>query len=96
MQVVVDVTCMCTNFGRHGLSDFEDIATYKNSQISLSDLDLLYRVHWSSKNLIDQNRLKKFMQGEIDVTCMHTNFGGHGLSGFGNKISLWSIKVEKI
>ena len=31
----------------------------------------------------------------IDVKCMHTNFGGRGLSGFGDKISLWSIKVEK-
>ena len=34
------------------------------------------------------------MQVEIDVKCMHTNFGGRGLSGFGDKISLWSIKVE--
>ena len=31
----------------------------------------------------------------IDVKCMHTNFGGRGLSGFGDKINLWSIKVEK-
>ena len=31
---------------------------------------------WSSKILIDQNRLKKFMQVGIDVKCMHTNFGG--------------------
>ena len=30
----------------------------------------------------------------IDVKCMQTNFGGRGLSGFGDKISLWSIKVE--
>ena len=37
---------------------------------------------WSSKNLIDQNRLKKFMQIGMDVTCMHTNFGGRDLSGF--------------
>ena len=37
---------------------------------------------WSSKNLIDQNRLKKFMQVGIDVKCMHTNFGGHDFSGF--------------
>ena len=37
---------------------------------------------WSSKNLIDRNRPKKFMQIGIDVKCMHTNFGGHGLSGF--------------
>ena len=39
---------------------------------------------WSSKNLIDQNRLKKFMQVRIDVKFMHTNFGGCGLSGFGD------------
>ena len=50
---------------------------------------------WSSKNLINRNRLKKFMQVEVDVKCIHTNFGGCGLSGFGDKISLWSIKVEK-
>ena len=31
---------------------------------------------WSAKNLIDRNQLKKFMQVGIDVTCMHTNFGG--------------------
>ena len=35
------------------------------------------------------------MQIGIDVKCMHTNFGECGLSGFGDKISLWSIKVEK-
>ena len=39
---------------------------------------------WSSKNLIDRNRLKKFMQVGIDVTCMYTNFGGHGYFGFGD------------
>ena len=39
---------------------------------------------WSSKNLIDRNRLKKFMQVGIDVKCMHTNFGGRGLFGFGD------------
>ena len=37
---------------------------------------------WSSKNLIDRNQLKKFMQIGIDVKCVHTNFGGCGLSGF--------------
>ena len=31
---------------------------------------------WSSKNLVDRNQLKKFMLVGIDVTCMHTNFGG--------------------
>ena len=35
------------------------------------------------------------MQVGIDVTCMHTNFVGRGFSSFGDKISLWSIKVEK-
>ena len=37
---------------------------------------------WSSKNLIDRNRPKKFMQVGIDVKCMHTNFGGRDLYGF--------------
>ena len=39
---------------------------------------------WSSKNLIDWNRLKKFMQAYPHVTCMHTNFGGCDLYGFGD------------
>ena len=37
---------------------------------------------WSSKNLIDRNRLKKFMQVGVDVTCMYTNFGGRSYFGF--------------
>ena len=44
---------------------------------------------------MDRNWLKTLMQVWIDVKCMHTNFGGRGLSGFGDKISLWSVKVEK-
>ena len=43
---------------------------------------------WSSKNLIDRNRPKKFMQVGIDVKCMHTNFGGRGYSGFGDTATL--------
>ena len=39
---------------------------------------------WSSKNLIDRNRLKKFMQVGTDVKCMHTNFSGCALPGFGD------------
>ena len=35
------------------------------------------------------------MQVGVNVKYMHTNFGGRGLSGFRDKISLWSIKVEK-
>ena len=76
MHVGIDVACMYTNFGERGLLIFGDIATFKNSQISLDYSP------WSSKNLIDQNRLKKFMLVGIDVKCMHTNFGGHSLSGF--------------
>ena len=47
---------------------------------------------WSSKNLIDRNRLKNFMQVGIDVTCMYTNFGGHGLSGFGDTATFKTAK----
>ena len=39
---------------------------------------------WSSKNLIDRNWLKKFMQVRIDVKFMHTNFGGRSFFGFGD------------
>ena len=75
MQVGIDVKCMHTNFGGRGLSSFGDIATFKNGQISPSDNGLY---------LIDWNRPKKFMQVGIDVKCMHTNFGGRGLSSFGD------------
>ena len=37
MQVGIDVTCMYTNFGGRGYFGFEDTATLKNGQISLSD-----------------------------------------------------------
>ena len=43
---------------------------------------------WSSKNLIDRNRLKKFMKVDVDVTCMYTDFGGCGLFGFGDTVNL--------
>ena len=35
------------------------------------------------------------MQVRVDGEYMHTNFSGRGLFGFGDKISLWSITVEK-
>ena len=49
---------------------------------------------WSSKNLIDWNRLKKFMQVGIDVKCMHTNFGGCGYFGFGDISSLKNGQIS--
>ena len=36
-QVGIDVKCMHTNFGGCTFSGFEDIATFKNGQISLSE-----------------------------------------------------------
>ena len=48
----------------------------------------------SSKNLIDRNRLKKFMQVGIDVKFMHTNFGGCGLSGFGDTATLKNGQIS--
>ena len=90
-QVGVDVTCMYTDFGEHGLCGFGDTATLKNGQISLSDHGLS---PWSSKNLIEQNQLKKFMQVGVDVTCMYTDFGEHGLSGFGDTATLKNCQVS--
>ena len=85
IQVGIDVTCMYIDFGGCGLSGFRDTATLKNNQISLSTMDYS---PWSSKNLIDPNWLKKFIQVGIDVKCIHTNFGGCGLSGFGDTATL--------
>ena len=39
---------------------------------------------WSSKNLIDRNQPKKFMQVLNDELCMCTNYGGRDLSSFGD------------
>ena len=77
MQVGIDVTCMHTNFGWRGVYAFGDIATFKYGQISLP-----WTIPWVSKNLTIWNQLKKFMQVGIDVTCMHTNFSWHDVSGF--------------
>ena len=49
---------------------------------------------WSSKNLIDRNRLKKFMHVGVDVTCMYTNFGGCGLSSFGDTATLKNGQIS--
>ena len=81
MQVGVHVTCMHINFDGCRHSSFRDIATFKNGQISLSTMDYS---SWSSKNLITWNRLKKFMQVGVHVTCMHINFVGCRHSGFGD------------
>ena len=81
IQVGIDVKCMHTNFGGRGFSGFGDTATFKNGQISLPTMDYS---PWSSKILIDQNRLKTFMQVGVGVKCMCINFDGRALSSFGD------------
>ena len=49
---------------------------------------------WLSKNLINWNWLKKFMQVGVDVTCMYTNFGGRGLSSFGDTDTLKNGQIS--
>ena len=49
---------------------------------------------WSSKNLIAWNRLKKFKQVGVDVTCIYTNFGGRDLSGFGDTTTLKNGQIS--
>ena len=49
---------------------------------------------WSSKNLINRNRLKKFMQVGVDITCMYTNFGGRDFSSFGVTATLKNGQIS--
>ena len=92
MQVGIDVKCMYTDFGGRGLFGFGDTATLKNGQISLLTHGLYSP--WSSKNLIDQNQLKKFMQVCVDVTCIYIDSGGRGLSGFGDNATLKNGQIS--
>ena len=67
MQVGIDVTCMHTNFVWRDISGFEDIATFKNGQISFRTVDYSPRV---SKNLMIRNRLKNFCKyGLMSHAC---------------------------
>ena len=49
---------------------------------------------WSSKNLIDRNRLKKFMPVGVDVSCMYTDFGGRDFFGFGDTATLKNGQIS--
>ena len=49
---------------------------------------------WSSKKLIDRNRLKKIMHVRIDVTYMYTDFGGRDLFGFGDTGTLKNGQIS--
>ena len=83
MQVGIDVKCMHTSFGGCFLSGFGDIATFQKRPNFPFGAWTIYSP-WSSKNLINRNPLKKIMQVGIDIKCMHTSFGGCGLSSFGD------------
>ena len=81
MQVGIVVKYIHTNFGGRDLSGFGDLQLSKTAKFPFLTMDYS---PWSSKNLIDRNRLKKFMQVGTDVKCMHTNFSGHACPGFGD------------
>ena len=49
---------------------------------------------WSSKNLIDRNWPKKFMQVGVDVTYMYTNFGACDLFGFGDTATFKNDQIS--
>ena len=81
MLVGVNAKCMYNNFGMRSFSNFRDIATFKMAKFPFLTMD--YNP-WSSKKLIDWNRLKKFMLVGVNVKCMYTNFGGCSFSNFGD------------
>ena len=93
MQVGIDVICMYTNFGGCGLSSFGNIATFQKWPNFPFGAWTIYSP-WSSKNLINWNRPKKFMQVGIDVTCMYIDFGGCGLFGFGDIATLKNGQIS--
>ena len=93
MQIGIDVTCMYTNFGGCDFSGFRDIGTSKTAKFPLQTMDYS---PWSSKNLIARNRLKKFMQVGVDVTCMYTDFGGCDLFDFGDTDTLKNGQISPL
>ena len=92
MQVGIDVTCMHASFGGHGFFGFGDMATFQKWP-NFPFRPWTYSP-WSSKNLINRNRLKKFKQVGIDVTCMQTNFGGRGLFSFGDIVTFKNGQIS--
>ena len=91
MQVYIDVPCMYIDFGGRDFSGFGDTLPSKTAKFPLRTMDYS---PWSSKNIINRNWLKKFMQVCVDVTCMHIDFGGCGFSGFGDTITLKNGQIS--
>ena len=76
------MSCACTPVLVGVVSPVSEILLpFKTSKFPFWGMDYS---PWSSKNLINRNRLKKFMQVEVNVTCMYISFGGRGFSGFGD------------
>ena len=84
MPVGIDIMCKHTSFGGCDPFGFGDMATFqKRPNFPFGAWTIIVHA-WSWKSSIDRNWLKIFMQVGIDVKCMHTNFGGCGLSSFGD------------
>ena len=66
----------------------------KTAKIPFQTMDSMDYSPWSSKNLIDRNRLEKLMQVKIDELCMCTNFGGCCLSSFGDTATLKNGQIS--
>ena len=49
---------------------------------------------WSSKNLVDRNWLKIFMQVCVNVTYTYTDFGGCDFFGFGDTAALENCQIS--
>ena len=77
--------CMQTKINRCGHFGFRDFALFcvpsKTAKFPFLTMDYS---PWSSKNLIDWNQLKKFMQVVVDVKCMQTKIIRCGHFGFGD------------
>ena len=81
LKIRIDVRFMYIDFGGRDPFGFGDTATLKTAKFPFRPMDYS---PWSSKNLINRNRLKKFMQIGIDVKFMYTDFGGCDPSSFGD------------
>ena len=82
MQVGIDVKCMHPLI-LVGMDSpvLEILLLSKTAKFPFPTMDYS---PWSSKNLIDWNQLKEFMQVGVNVTCMHTSFGGCSFFNFGD------------
>ena len=94
MQVGIDVTCMYNNFGGMASPVSEILLLFACLQNAKFPFWTMGYSPWPSKNLINRNWIKKFMQVGIDVTCMYTEFGGRGLSGFGDTATLKNGQIS--